>query len=376
MRLKIRDITLLLVCALFWSPVSKAQTIDSTKLDSLILILTLQNKDAQTVDTYLALADEYLAVSDFPISLTYANLARDLSKEIDYKVGEMDAAFSIAHIYVSYYLEFKKGIRYYDEALRLAEELNSQEGIIRAYRGYSFVYSSVHNYQLAIEWNNKAIDLARKQNNDQLVSDLSAYSGSMYEDIGDTLKALEMYQQVEEIEEENNYMNTSNAALTSIAHYNFLIGDINKSLRLYRSAITRFERLNDFRWESYARAEISRVYIAAGNLDLAEKHAQEGLRLAQEFNLKKERKDNYYVLALLYRTLGDEPSARKYQEAYANLQDSVLVNIEERKLPGEQSEVTTSSSSTSYYIWRNLLIIVLLIAIIVFFSGFQLKRRE
>ena len=353
-----------------------AQTVDSLKLDTLITVLTLEKKDVRTVNAYVDLADEYIRVTDYPIGLTYAGLAKDMAAEIEYKEGELEATIVIAHLYLAYYLDFKASIVQFDHAFDLANELNSDADLLIVYRGYANVYAGVMKFEKAIEFNQKAIDLASQLGLDQTVSDLSAYSGSMYEELGDTAKAIQLYSEVEQIEQENNFVNTSNVALVSIAHYYWLIGDVDKSVKLYRSALTRFERLQDNRWVSYTHAELANIYISTKDFERAEKHALKGLDIAQTLDLNKERGDNYKVLANIYSAKGDMALSEKYQKAYDDLMDSVVVELEYRDI--DVGLVTSSSPNSSKTLsrWLTVLSLLGLIGFVVLLAGMPSKKAK
>jgi tetratricopeptide (TPR) repeat protein len=375
--LKYTKIGILLILLLSTTSTQKCygQSIDSLKLDTLISVLTLGKEDVRKVNAYLSLSDEYIAITDFTIGLTYANLAKDLSKKIKHKRGELDAILAIAHIYLAYYLDYQMAVKYYDEAFDLAKELDSKSDIIKVYRGYSMVFAFVGNYPTAILFNDQAIAMAKELDDQQLVSDLTAYGGNMYEDLGDSAKALKMYQEVEDIEKENNFSNTSNASLMIIAHYYFLEGDIDKSLKLYRSAIKRFERLQDFRWTAYAHSEIAKVYIVKDKEELAEKHALRGLEISEKYNLNKERSDNNLVLALIYKSMGDEENAKKYQDDYDFSQDSLMVDIDEREMVSYVIEEDLSSGDRSRFSGLiDALVISLIIFLLIFLSGLRQRK--
>lgn len=360
----------------FFSLNAKAQTIDSLKLDTLITVLSLEKEDIRTVNAYLSLCNEYVGVTDYSIALTYANLAKDLSHKIGHDRGELDANFQIAHIYLAYYMDFQTAAEYYDQAHEIVKRMNSDRDLIEVYRGYAAVYAFTHKYQVAIAFNQEAIKLAERMGDYQLISDLNAYGGNMYEELGDTANAIKMYKEVERIEEENNYLNTTFGALTTIAHYHFLEGDFEESLRLYRSAIKRFERMQDFRWTSYAHAEIANVYMVDGQLKKAEKHALAGLEIAQKYELNKERSDNYYVLSNVYLALGDEENSRKYQDAYQALQDSVQVDVKERKFQSQFDENELNASKSSLWSgFLNSLIIVAFTILAVVIGGMVRRNR-
>lgn len=352
-----------------------SQSIDSVKLDTLISVLTYENEDVRTVNAYLGLSEEYVRVTEYENGLTYAILGRDLANKIGDERGELDALLGIAHLNLAYYLDFEKSLEFYDEALILAEKLDSDQDRISIYRGLTAVYTSVENYNTALAYNKKAISIAKSSGSDRQVSDLSAYGGEIYEELGDTVKALEMFQEVVDIEQRNNFSETSNASLSIVGHYYFLEGDVEKSLKHYRSALTRFERLQDWRWVSYLHAEIAEVLNFSGDTDKAEKHALKGLSIAQDLDLNKERGDNYYVLAAVYRSKGDKENAIKYQSAYDNLMDSVIVKLEDREISTDQNEVDNSKTSNGLQQGLiNCLIILGIMGLVVFISGLSRKK--
>ncbi|UKN02286.1 tetratricopeptide repeat protein [Paracrocinitomix mangrovi] len=352
---------------------AKAQTVDSLRLDSLITILTLEKDSSQTVDVYLSLADEYMRVTDYTIASTYTDLALDLAVKIGYKEGELRATLNMAHMYLAYYLDYTKSISFYDHALKLAEEIGNDEDYLSVYRGYSNLYSSVGNHSSALHFNEKAIEVAERIGDQEVVSELNAYAGSIYEESGDNAKAIECYEKVESIEDANNYMGTSNAAYTVIAHLYYLKGDFKRSIKLYRTAIKRFERLQEFRWVSYTHSEIAGVLIEDGQMELAEKHALKGLEIAELYDLNKERGDNYKMLANVYKAKGNTEKYQKYQKAYEEFTDSVMVKLEDR-VAVQQSVSLPPSSGVSFKTLINLAIILFFVIIAVFLSGLKFSR--
>lgn len=366
--------TIFTITAFFLAVSGRAQGVDTARVDTLIHYLTLQKSDSATVDAYLDLSDEYMKVFDYSISLTYADLANELARKIGYKEGELLASMGIAHIYLAYHLDYRRAIKYYDHSLKLAEELNSELNKIAIYKGYALVYAAVNNFDLAISFNDRAIEIAETMNDDRLISDLHAYGGSIYEEMGDTAKALEMYEVVVSIEEENNYINTSFPALAAIAHYYFLKGDNSKSLRMYRSAIKKFERMQDYRWTAYGHAEIARVYLSENKLDKAERHALKGLEISQIYDLNKEIADNYLVLSQVYKAMGDQVNQQKYEELYHSIVDSVMVDINPRISEiANTSDKANTGSGTSTQLLSGAVILGLTV-LLVFLSGFSRKK--
>jgi tetratricopeptide (TPR) repeat protein len=375
---KIKTLHIFLFFALISQITAKcfAQSIDSVKLDSLILVLTLEKEDERTVNAYLELAKEYKKTSEYTIAMTYANLCRDMAIKINYDEAELESTLIIANLYLVYYLDFKNAQRYYDKALVLAESSGDNYDLLAVYKGYSFMYASVYQLEEALYFNEKSIELAEIEGDEQIISSLSSYGSGLYEELGDTAKAIELLEEVVRIEEENNFMNTSKASLTAIAHYYHLKGDLEKSLDQYRIALKRFQRLKDDRWVAYVHSEMARVYMDIDNLDRAEQHALKGYEIATARELNKEIGDNLFVLTELYSRKGDTAKVNEYSSLYEELMQSVHVELEPRLLDDTSKASTTSSASPInwYDGFLSAILISILIGLTVFISGLAYRK--
>ena len=359
---------------------TNAQQIDSIKLDTLIAVLTLQQENIRTVNAYNELSQDYIDIFDFLTGLKYAELGLDLSRKIEFKEGELRALCGLGHIYLAYYLDFEKSVSYYDQALVVANELNADEYKIQIYRGYTTIFATQGQYELSLSYNEKAIEIAEKIKDDQTISDLNAYGGNIYEETGDTAKAMLMYEEVVRIESATNYRYSSKAALITVAHYYFLKGDIDKSLKQYRIAMKRFERLKDLRWVAYTHSEMSKVYLAAGILERAEQHGLAGLEIAEDLDLLKEKSDNCLVLSQVYTELKNDSLANLYKVRYDSLMAEINpVELSEVVIADEISGQDGPSETKSQGTFGKLIQIAVmlgLIGVFVFFAGMPKSSKK
>ncbi len=376
MKNKVRNCLIVTAIFLLARPLSYSQEIDSLKLDTLINVLTLQLEDERTVNAYNELSNDYILIADYETAMKYAELGMELSEKIGYKEGNLESTSSAAHIQLAYYLDYSKSVKLYDQAFLLAEELNDQEGKIRVFRGYTSIYAAMGNYDKALEYNAEAIQIAKDLNDEQVVSDLSAYGGNIYEETGDTTKAMEMYKEVVEIETKNNFKNTSKASLVIVAHYYYYLeGDLDKSLKQYRIALRRFERLKDLRWVSYTHSQMAKIYLETDNFERVEMHSLKGYSIAEELNLIKEKMDNASILAELYSIQEKDSLSTHYQIIYDSLYASTITEIEsEVTLTANDSDVEETIIKEKSSPWDgliNTLIILGLVGLTVFVSGLK-----
>ena len=353
---------------------SWSQEIDSVRLDSLVSLLTLQKKDQSTVDVYNAMTNDYLAISDYQTASKYADLAFELAEDLDYDLGALEALCNLGHINVAYVLDFQKSVFYLDQAYEIAKPLDDKNYLIRIYRGYTATYSSLGDYNKAIDFNNRALEIARSNNDDLLVSDLSAYGGNIYEELGEKKKAIEMYEEVVAIETASNFQNSSKAALVTVAHYYYLTEDAEKSLKQYRMALKKFERLKDERWVAYTHSQMAKIYLENNEVDRAERSGLGGLEIAERLGLTKEKCDNYEVLAGVYRSKQNFELSEEYQKKYDDLIAEMDVEVNSIIQLEESEVVTEVKQKTVLDRFINTGIILLLVVVVVLVSGFLGKK--
>lgn len=296
----------------------KAQDSTNTTIDSLIVLLMNDSEDTSRVDVYNHLSDEYLAI-DYTKSLEYATLALDLASELNYDQGLLNAHVAVAHIQMAYLLNYKKSQTHYDAALPIALRLEDKISEMSIYKGLSYIYSASDNFRLALDYNSRAISVAEQLEDITAQSELNAYLGGIYEDSGDTLSAIDAYAEVLAIERENNFKNTSNASMSSIARYYLLIDDYGQALKYYKIVLKNAERNDDYRWLSYTHAQMAYLYLLRKNETQAEEHGLRGAEIAEIHHLQKELTDNYLALFNVYIQMDSITKAQEYKASYDSL---------------------------------------------------------
>ena len=329
--------------------VSKKEIIyeDQEEIDSLIMLLMNSEDGPEKVKNYIQLSDLYLN-RNYSEALKYAQEGLALSSSIQDMEGMLDCQMKIAFIYLSYMVDLEKAIIAYEDALEIAMELDDKWSQIAIYRGMSVLYSSLKNFNAACDYMEHALILAEELGDQNEISTINAHLGGIHEDEGDTLTAIMYYEKVLKIEEDGSFENTSNASLVAVAHLYFLKNDLREAIKYYRISLKRFQRSQDYRWQSYTHSQLAQLYFSEKNYDKAESHAINGLTLAEDFNLTKEMTDNYLILVNIADSLGKHDLSERYRQAYDTLmakisKDEKLLNSKVDLV--ELVEDTTSESS-------------------------------
>lgn len=343
-------------------PYSHAQDSTNTKIDYLIISLMNDSKDSNKVNTYNQLAEEYLNI-DVNQSVEYAKMAKKMAMEINYTKGLMFACMKIGFIEMTYNLNFQDAENNFSEALDIATSLNDNESLLFIYKWLSYLSKSTKNFQAAIEYSEKAESIAQDLNDNIRLSELYAYKGGIYEDMGDTSKAISVYNEVLDIEKKNNFRETSNAARIVIARLYLLQDDFENALKYYRIAIKTFERANDIRWLSYTHSEMADLHILDKNLEQAEQHGLKGLEIAETNNLLKEQADNCRVLVKVYNALDSNVLSKKYQDKLDLIDLNTNLSFQAPVIVDESTDVNKSSKKENQ-LFRVLMSLVLVVPVI------------
>jgi tetratricopeptide (TPR) repeat protein len=367
-------IALLALCV-FAINTAKAQDTTNATIDSLIMLLMNEEKDPASVDVYNALSAEYIML-DHAKSFEYSELALDRAEEIDYEKGVLESQLALAHLNMAYNLDYEAAKKLYESALVHAQTLRDIEGEMKVYRGMSYIYGAMNDYEMAKSYNEKAMLIAKTLDDYTYQSDLNSYMGGLYESAGDTAQAIDYYSEVLAIEKKNDFSNTSSSSQMAVARYYFLTEDYDQALKYYRIALRKFERMNDFRWESYTHSEMAKLSIVQNDLKRAEQHGLKGLEIAESNKLKKELGDNYLVLVDVYSAMDSTSKAKDYQALYDSLQESLKpIEHNGQPLPAAEQEKPKAGNSGNMNPFLQALIILIPVGLLIFFAGMPRKKK-
>lgn len=354
---------------------TKAQDSTNTTIDSLIMLLMNDNTDELRVDVYSALSTEYL-VFDYTRSIEYSNMGLKLSEDLDYTEGILESKMALAHIHLAYLVDYPAAKKYYRDAVPVAQTLRDSEAEMKIYKGLSHIYGAVNNYEMAKSYNQKAMDIAVELDDYPMISALNANMGSLSEDTGDTLAAVDYYAEVLAIERKYDFRETSNSSMIAVARYYFLIDDLGQSIKYFKIALKNFQRLNDHRWESYTHSEMAKIYIFKGDLEKAKSHALAGLDIAEKNKLKKELGDNYLALATIYTKMDSTEKAAEYTQAYDSLQATMNSNVgTETPAEANQTKPAESKEANKMNGFLMAILICLPVMLAVLFAGMPAKKK-
>jgi signal transduction histidine kinase len=135
----------------------------------------LQRRDdpQTTVRVYSGLGDVYEVLSQNDLALRYYMEALKIAEKVGLKL-EMGKLYSnVAWIYKNQ-RNFSPSFEFADKSLKIREEIRDEFGIANSYNVRGIIYFQQKKYPEAIEWINKALELRRK------IGHLEGVSGCLY----------------------------------------------------------------------------------------------------------------------------------------------------------------------------------------------------
>lgn len=217
------------------------------------------------------------------------------------------------------------GINYFIKALRIDEELGDKHGMATCYNSIGNSYYYQGDYDRAFEYLDKGLTLRRSIGD--LFGVVNSYNniGGIYFFRQDYKKALENYTQAYELNVKNNLSLSMRAAsLTNMGLVHEYMGDIDKALEIYMTALKMGEETQSAEVLIPTYLSIGVVYAAKKNYAKADEYISKSLDAARRNGSRFNIKEAYNELTRIYTEKGDYKKALEYYGLMAGMKDSIL----------------------------------------------------
>lgn len=331
-------IILLIVVAGIWRQ-SYAQ---QSKIDSLIILLKTDKEDSSKVNHLLNAAWELNRTKMYEDSaMRLTTQAFDMLKFLEQlpdgwkKKSLRKCYFNFGTIY-SNKSNYLKASEYFQNALKLDNELNDIQALAMDYSGISTVYYRLNNYPKGIEYGLKSLEAAEKAGDKLLEADCLGMLGYLYTLSKNYPKALDYTERALKAtivlgERRQIAMNWSR------------MGKIYADKKEYQKALEHFDKgIKIFGEESngvystYFNAanncSIGTVYLKLGRFKEAENCLNKALILAEKIHTTDWMMNTYEALSQLYDTLGKPAPALYYYKKLIATKNEITDDELQKKL--------------------------------------------
>lgn len=338
---------------------------DFQKVDSLKLSLKITYDPKDKIETLLKLSNE-LKNNDPAKALEYANIANNLSEEIDYEKGILNSMITIAnvhwimteyreamdfatkskelaeeagmikelalsiHVIGRIYLEladYDKSVEYFFECLKLSEQINDKKVIVKAFNSIGSLYFTQNKYEKALEYSFKSMNIIKEMNDRDGIARQLNNIAAVYGRRDDYKKAGQYIEESLRISKE-----LGNRRLEGVNYLN--LGTISKELKNYDKAIENlgyalsvFEDMQNTIYIARCQISIGHYYLDVNKIEKSLEYATKAFKEGERYEYKTIILNSAELLSLLYYSKKDTLNAYKYEIVKYQMKDSL--NLEE-----------------------------------------------
>lgn len=98
------------------------------------------------------------------------------------------------------------------------------------------------------------------------------------------------------------------------------------AIKLFTEALPDVKKVNKFHSYSKLLIDLGSAYSGIGNYDTALKYANEGVKEAEQYNIRPYLLEGYQVLSTIHKSTNNFKTALEYLEKYTKLKESILSN--------------------------------------------------
>lgn len=324
-----------------------------------------QNFESRIVDIFIN--DSGNAIEKYNEILKTEEVKNDKEKEAYVYVG-MGNVYDVK-------ADFKNSVLYFDNAIKIYEDLNNRDGMLELYGKVSRMTASSRDYKSAVYYSNKLLTLGQEIFNEEIdstkgkdieyatmitdvyitmatvcnefkmedkagsyllksselikkydlyiIEEFYYNAASYYYNKGNYEKALEMgnlaYEKKVEVDKEQG-TDYKDMAYMNIAKAEFALGRLDEAEVHIDKALELYNRVGDRLSQHSAYYIKGNIYAGRGDCDKAIEYYEKSYELANEIRLKK---DASKKLIVMYDLIGDDENWEKYTEIYMDIDETL-----------------------------------------------------
>lgn len=255
------------------------------EINKLLPQLQTAKEDTNKVMLLTDLAREYSFVAT-DSSLLFANQAIALAEKLNFPAGKINILLILG--FIANKSDLKKARSYFEEALILAQKMDNQTLIAKAYKEIGATYGSQGSFATASDYHFKALAILKKLNNKREVADIYIKLANNRTKQKKYDEMIQYGQEAVKIGEEiNDEVAISDAYVILGNYYAFVEKNIEKGLPILEKSLKIRQKRGNKRGQISLIRSIGSCYKDEKKYDLARKYYQKALQIADELKDKQ-----------------------------------------------------------------------------------------
>jgi diguanylate cyclase (GGDEF)-like protein len=235
-------------------------------------------------------------------------------------------AGAYSNVALIYYAKgnYNQALEFMFQALRLYETAGDAGGQGVILNALGNVYSKLADTARARENFEKALEIARKTGNKQLIVGCLVNIGEIHSKQRDWDRARECLDRALPVARELGSRDFISVCLNNIGDVMREKGKTEEALRYYLESLKIFETMNARPRMAVSYLNIGRLYLKTGNPAEAERYLLKAFDLARDVQERSIQKDAAEVLNALYAQQGNFRRAYEFQRAYSEITEQIF----------------------------------------------------
>lgn len=295
---------------------------NNAAIDSLENILKTASQDTAKVNCLDSLSSEYMKISDYKMSMQYADSALDLAKTLDYKKGIARSYNNIGWINEKQH-NYQKAEENYFEAMKINKEIGDKKSIAHNYNAIGYINECQSNYPEAMESYIAALKVFQEIGDTNSIADSYNKMGAVYTSQGNYPEALENYISSIKLSEEIGNKTGVAHSYNNMGNIYFYQGNYEEALKNHFASLKIKEEIGNKSGVGHSYCNIGNVYYQQGNYPEALKNHFASLKIFEEIGYHLGIAHVNSIIATIYLEQGKNSEALKYSLASLRIAEEI-----------------------------------------------------
>lgn len=295
---------------------------NSTKVDSLKILLVKASNDTNKVNLLNSLAEE-LQSDDPDKAIKYSQEQVLLAEKLSFKKGQLKAYQTLSYAHTNKG-EYDLAISFSLKAIKLSELLKNKKEMSASYTLLGVTYYYMGNYTKALEYWEQSLKIDEEIGDEDGMSKLLNNIGNVYEQLGKYDEALENFKLAYTFNKKNGSKNDMASNLNNIGNVYDDKKDFLKAIDFYQQSLSLKNELGDKKGATNTILNISHAYYELNDYAHGLEYVTKGYTLAKEIGNKSFIRQAYAQYADIYSLNKNFEKAYEYKQLESVLKDSLL----------------------------------------------------
>ncbi|MFD2726687.1 tetratricopeptide repeat-containing sensor histidine kinase [Hyunsoonleella rubra] len=340
----------------------------------------------------LYLGNAFIHSNQYDSAHYYLNDALKIAKANEVNQSAIYSSFGMLHKAEGNY---EKAIETYFAGIKYDENSNNEYGKFVKLINLANTYSKLENITKSVEYESKALDLAKNSDNDNI----NFAVGTLLNNIGGSYAKLENFDKSLEYFSQSLAVNLENQNRKEIARNHNNLGFIYEKKENFPRAIEHLKKALEIREEFGDEDELietqmmlGTVYGSTKNYQLSEYHFKKALELANKIDDKSLISEVYLAMSDSYAKRNNYLNALNSFKKHARFKDSILLansqdNINEieikyqtekkdKEIVKQQLEIQKRKAQNNYMLVGLIILIVGVLTLIFIYKQHQKRKSQ